>query len=70
MGHLPCLIPPLTASGNNKPESISACELIERITLDISEADDNLLAAKISQSKFANCHHNDEVIYKVGDKYM
>jgi len=70
MGCSPRLIPPLIPGGENKPESISARELIERIALDVSEAQDNLLAAKISQSEFTNCHRNDEVIYKVGDKVM
>jgi Chromo (CHRromatin Organisation MOdifier) domain len=64
------LIPPLIASEDNEPESISARSLIKRIELNVSEAQDNLLAAKILQSEFANRHRADEPSYQPGDKFM
>jgi hypothetical protein len=33
----------------------------------MKEAQDNLLATKVSQARFANHHHGDEVIFNVGD---
>jgi hypothetical protein len=44
--------------------------LIKHITLDIKEAKDNLLAAKVAQAEFSNRHCGDEVVYSVGDKVM
>jgi hypothetical protein len=36
----------------------------------VSEAQDNLLAAKISQAEFANRRRGDEIVYKVGERVM
>ena len=54
MGCSPHLIPPLILGEDNEPESLSAHALIDCIGLDVSEAQDNLLATKILQSEFAN----------------
>jgi hypothetical protein len=72
MGRSLRLIPPLLAPTVpiTDMDEIAAISLIERIALDVSEAQDNLLMAKITQSEFANKHRLDEVVYAVGDKVM
>jgi RNase H-like domain found in reverse transcriptase/Reverse transcriptase (RNA-dependent DNA polymerase)/Integrase zinc binding domain len=74
MGHSPRLIPPLIPDEDTTNietlDTAAATALVERITQDVSEAQDNLLATKISQAEFANKHRNDETIYAVGDKVM
>jgi hypothetical protein len=64
MGRSPRLIPPLSPDALPQPESddqdaTAALALIERITLDVAEAKDILLAAKIAQAEFANRHRAD-----------
>ena len=44
--------------------------LIECLHMDVSEVQDNLLAAKILQAEFANCHCVDEDTFGVGDRVM
>jgi len=74
MGHSPRIIPPLVSNETNSDrsddEALAAEDLICRIALDVDEAKDNLLAAKISQATFANKHRGKEVEYAVGDKVM
>jgi len=74
MGRSPRLIPPLApddiAATTSNGESAAALALLERINLDVDEAKDNLLAAKVAQATFANRHRGDEVVYSVGDKVM
>ena len=73
MGHSPRLIPPLIPNLAPVPDKINqsvAIELIGRIKCDVSEAQDNLLAAKISQVEFANRRCGDEIIYEVGERVM
>ena len=75
MGHLPCLIPPLTESTissipKDTPEGVTAIELIDRLILDVKEAQDNLLAMKVAQAEFANRHRGDETEFKIGDKVL
>ena len=73
MGHAPRLIPPLIPNDTPTPDEINhsaTVDLIERIKLDVSEVQDNLLAAKISQAEFANQHRADEVVHNVGDHVM
>jgi RNase H-like domain found in reverse transcriptase/Integrase zinc binding domain len=73
MGRSPRLILPLVAVDTPVPDEINhstAIKLIEWIERDISEAQDNLLAAKIFQSEFSNHHHGNEIIYKIGDRVM
>jgi hypothetical protein len=65
MERAPRLIPPLISNETPIPDEMNhsaAVELIERIERDVSEAQDNLLAAKISQAEFANQRRGDEVV--------
>jgi len=73
MGRAPRLIPPLISNNAPIPDEMNhsaAIELIEQIERDVSEAQDNLLAAKISQAEFANRRRSDEVVYEVGERVM
>ncbi|KIM87915.1 hypothetical protein PILCRDRAFT_32092, partial [Piloderma croceum F 1598] len=73
MGRAPPLIPPLILNDTPIPNEMNhsvAIELFEWIKCDISEAQDNLLAAKISQAEFANRCRGDEVVYEVGEHVM
>jgi hypothetical protein len=74
MGRSPRLIPPLTpnniATTASEEDSTNAIALLERINLDVSEAQDNLFAAKVAQATFANRHRGNEIVYSVGDKVM
>jgi hypothetical protein len=75
MGRSPCLIPPLTtaltdAMTDKIPEADSAFNLINMLALDVTEAQDNLLGAKVVQAELANCHHREEIIFKEGDKVL
>jgi hypothetical protein len=61
MGHSPRLIPPLVpdlaqviAAGS--PNAADAITLIKSLANDTAEAQDNLLAAKVTQAEFANRH--------------
>jgi hypothetical protein len=74
MGHSPHVIPPIHPPDINSTqqteEATRATELIESITLDTEEAKDNLFAAKVAQSKFANRHRTPEINFCVGDKVL
>ena len=57
MGRSPCLIPPLTpASTMVTTAEVDAPQIIAQLELDVMEAQDNLLAAKIHQAYHANEH--------------
>ena len=45
-------------------------EVIVKVNLDIGEARDNLLAAKVDQAHYDNTNHGLEVVYNVGDCIM
>jgi len=70
MGQSPRLIPPLTALTSTVtdeiPEADAAINLINGLTLDITEAQDNLLVAKVAQLEFTNCHHGNKIVFKEG----
>ena len=51
-------------------EQTTAHEIMTHITLDVKEAQDNLLAAKIHRVHHANEHHTPEDIYEVGNLVM
>lgn len=75
MGRSPRLIPPLTPNvpvdpPDDEQASAAAAALIERLHLDVAEAQDNLLAAKISQAEFANRHRAAEDVFSIGEKVM
>jgi hypothetical protein len=60
MGHSPCVIPPLIASEDGTLEDIRASNIIRWLTLDVKEAQDNMLRAKLSQSLVVNEHCTDD----------
>lgn len=66
------MVLPLVINGSNmeSTEAVSAKEIIERVALDVANARDNLLLAKISQAHQANKKQVDGVDYAVGDKVM
>jgi len=74
MGHSPRLIPPIS----NVEQSLvtqdldmhQAMMMLELITLNVAEAKDNLLMAKVAQAHFANQYRGKEVVYAVGEKVM
>jgi len=51
-------------------DTTATLALIKRIERDVVEAQVNLLAAKISQTEFANRHQADEVVHAVGNRVM
>lgn len=59
---------PLSADATT--EQTTAHKIVTRVALNVKEAQDNLLAAKIHQAYHANKHHAPEDIYKVGDLMM
>jgi hypothetical protein len=70
-GRSPRLIPPLIpAATNPTPAEADAREIITRLELDVKEAQDHLLAAKIRQAYHANEHRAPEIIYNEGDLVM
>jgi hypothetical protein len=70
-GRSPRIIPPLVPNTENAtPAETSAREIINRLQLDVMEAQDNLLAAKIRQAYHANEHRGAEDVFKVGDLVM
>jgi hypothetical protein len=73
MGRAPRIIPPLvptTAVTEDTPETEAAVALIDRLVLDVKEAQDNLLVAKVAQAEFANRHQRDEDSFAIGDKVL
>ena len=70
-GRSPRVIPPLIpASPTATTAEVDAQQIIARLELDVKDAQDNLLAAKIRQAYHANKHQAPEVIYKEGDLVM
>jgi hypothetical protein len=70
-GRSPRLIPPLAPAANDAtPAQISAQEVIDRINLDVSQAQDALVAAKIRQAYHANEQRAPEIRYKIDDLVM
>jgi hypothetical protein len=70
MGRSPRIIPPLVMTNNNVLEDIWATEVMKRLELDVAEAKDNLLTAKISQSFYANCFHANDFPLESGDHVL
>ena len=69
MGRNPQLIPPLLPlSHHTSKEDVSTCDIIERLQTDVTEAQDNLLHAKISQSIEANKHCSILFPFTVGSR--
>ena len=73
VGWSPWLIPPLNPEAPvtpNVPEAEAATKLINNLFLDVKEAQDNLLAAKVDQAEFANWHCGKEVEFEVEDRVL
>jgi hypothetical protein len=67
----PRIIPPIVPLTENvTAEQITAHDIITHVHLDVQEAQDNLLAAKIHQAYHANEHRALKDIYEVGDLVM
>jgi hypothetical protein len=71
MGRSPRIIPPLfTPVAANTTEEERARELIKRLQLDMLEAQDNLLKAKVSQAVYANLTRGIDHKLDIGDRVM
>jgi hypothetical protein len=73
LGRSPRVIPPIVPEALNivpSTDAEQAEKLISQIALDVEEAKDNLLQAKIFQSHYANQHRGADPKYAVGDKVM
>ncbi|KIJ35832.1 hypothetical protein M422DRAFT_180080 [Sphaerobolus stellatus SS14] len=70
-GRSPRLIPPIIPILTGTTEDdITAHEIIIRLQMDVQEAQDNLLAAKVRQAYHANEHCAPEDIYQPSDFVM
>jgi hypothetical protein len=70
-GRAPRVIPPMIdAPPNPSKEHVTAREIANRVHLDVAEARDNLIVAKIAQSHYANASRSDDPDYKTGDKIL
>jgi hypothetical protein len=69
LGRSPCIIPPLvTPAARDAPdEEKLAREIIEHLALDVAEAQDNLLTAKINQAEQANKSRRPDHDLKIGN---
>lgn len=71
MGRSPRLIPLLVLSvGMVPPEEKHAHAVIEQLQLDVTEAQDNLLKAKVMQVAYANALQSEEPQLDIGDRVM
>jgi hypothetical protein len=70
MGRSPRVIPPLVRSEDDSFTDIRATDIIERLQLDVLEAKDNMIRAKISQSLAANEHRTDEFPFVKGGRVV
>jgi hypothetical protein len=71
MGRSPRIVPPLVADTSQRPltdEEDTAQEIVKRLESDIAEAQDNLLAAKFSQTNQANKTRGPTPDYQVGQR--
>jgi hypothetical protein len=70
MGQSPHLIPPIVT----KPFSATnldtkhAILMLKELELDVLKAQDNLLAAKVTQATAANAHHPFHPVFRIGDR--
>jgi hypothetical protein len=70
MGHSPRVIPPLIASKDGALEDIRASDVIQRLSLDVKEAQDNMLRAKLSQCLVVNEHRTDDFPFEKGNRVI
>ncbi|GBE81436.1 reverse transcriptase-RNase H-integrase [Sparassis crispa] len=71
-GRAPRLIPPIVpnSSRSSPGAELDAKNLIDRITLDINKAKDNLFQAKVQQAEYANHSRGKDDVFTVGDHVM
>ena len=70
-GRSPRVIPPLAPAPTTATTAgVDAQQIIAKLELDVKEAQDSLLAAKIRQAYHANEHQAPEIMYKEGDLVM
>ena len=73
-GRSPRIIPPLVPDSPSTREAsdaeITARDIIQQLELDVKEAQDHLLAAKVRQAYHANQHRGEEVMYEEGSLVM
>jgi hypothetical protein len=70
-GCSPRIIPPIAPLPNNAtPDDITVHATIDKLNIDVHEAQDNLLAAKTCQAYHANQHCGKEIVYEVGQMVM
>jgi len=67
MGHSPRIIPPLITLEDSDVEDIQAIDIIKWLEVDLLEAKDNLITAKLSQTLQANKHRTDNFSLKIDD---
>ena len=75
MGRSPHVLPPILACPTTAPtdantDTSKAQQVLDRIGLDVREAKDNLMLAKVFQVDQANRYRGQEEVYKIGDKVM
>lgn len=74
LGRSPRLIPPIVPSAMGALEFTDdgdkALAVTRQVWADITEAKDNLLAAKVAQTHASNMTRANEVVYKIGDLVM
>jgi hypothetical protein len=68
MGRSPQIILPLILTPPGGPKEITAQTVIEQLTHDVWEAQDNLLKAKISQARQANKFRLGTFPFEVGQR--
>lgn len=70
MGCSPRVIPLLVRALDGKVKDIHARDVIERLELDVKEAQDNMLCAKLSQALSANEHRSDKFPFEKGQRVV
>ena len=68
-GRSPRLLPPLFSSNLTTPTEKLAHDLIQSMQINVSEAQDNLITAKISQAFQANKTRSLNFPFKIGDRW-
>jgi len=75
LGRSPRLIPPIVPTTiadtrSDAAEAVRAQELIKPIEMDVAEAKDNLIQAKVFQTHYANLDRSPDLPFNIGDKVM
>ena len=70
MGQSPRLIPPITLAIWNQSDKVDVIKIVEQIMINVAEAKDNLLLAKVFQADHSNRKQGSEDIYRIDDMVM